>query len=218
VTDTVPMSIRDIESIKTPLIRDVLWAYREFYFLNGNEERRCGCTEGNEWPHLTAEDGTPLVCEAHEWQAKRKALQHTITMEGFPISDTTRGVLPESMRDVPATMHPLHPVPGSIPYPWEDWYTKGSGAVAASIAWWLTTAPPGKFAREHIVFSVSHSELVTKCYQREEQMVRDILLWAPVLVYWHNEDIRSGNGWMLDLIKLRQYGLSFVVGEGRRES
>ena len=209
------MEIQEIEAVKTPLIRDVLWHYREFYFLNG-EERSCGCQPGNKWPFIRSEDGTPLVCEAHEWQAKRRSLQQRIIVEGLsePIpgaSDKLWGVLPGDMRKAPAECHPLR----MDPYIWQPPKSidQGSGGIASAIACWLTMAPPGKFSREHVVFFTHHSHLVTMCYQGQEQAVRDALLWAPVLVYWHNKDVRRGNGWMLDLIKLRQYGLAFVVVE-----
>ena len=210
-----------IDRIQTPEVRDVLWAYREFYYL-GEPERRlyrvCGCgLETGQWPNNHDADGMPLVREAHEWQAKREALQNAIVSsylsEPIPVFTKTK----VDTTKIPACTHPLYMKPYFwVPKP----LGKRSGKVAAYLAKWLSegvgvTGPPGHwcFSREHVVFYVYHSHMMSLCYERREQAVRDVLLYSPVLVYWHNQDQRRGNGWMLQLIESRQYGLAFIVEE-----
>ena len=218
------MDSQTIDRIQTPEVRDVLWAYREFYYLDDCpeliQERRyrvCGCgPETGRWPRNCDRDGMPLVCEAHEWQAKQKALQGAIVSSYLsePIPTFTKTSV--NTTKIPVCTHPLYMKPYFwVPKP----LGKRSGGIAAYLARWLSEEGKefavgcGWYSKEHIVFYVHHSHAMSLCYERREQAVRDVLLYAPVLVYWHNQDQRRGNGWMLQLIESRQYGLAFIVEE-----
>jgi len=217
---------RVIDKIQTPEVRDVLWAYREFYYLGElpelTHERRyrvCGCSpQTGQWPHNRDAAGTPLVCEAHEWRDKQRALQAAIVSSYLsePIPMFTKTSVDTSR--IPACTHPLCMKPYFwVPKP----LGKRSGRIAAYLSKWLTEdnsllathSEQRMHSRQHVVFYVHHSHAMSLCYERREQAVRDILLYAPVLVYWHNQDQRHGNGWMLQLIESRQYGLAFIVEE-----
>ncbi len=212
------MDTKYIDMIQTQVVRDVVWVYDQFYYLDqpklGSRSKRqvrvCGCgPDTGYWPDNHTElDGrtVPAVCEAHEWQDKRAKLQQAITVSGLsmpiPVFDTL------AISRAPTCTHPLEM---NRPY-FHVAKSLGqqSGSRAASIAKWLMGDGGDKFRQEHIVFYAHHSQLLSLMYNRQDQEMRDVIQHSAVLVYWHNDD-RRANGWIEQLIMGRQHGLTFVI-------
>ncbi len=214
------MDTKHIDMIQTQVVRDVVWAYEEFYYLErpglgskGNRRFRvCGCgSETGEWPdNYTKLDGrtVPAVCEAHEWQDKRAQLQQAITMSrlSMPIPVFSEQTIPSA----PSHTHPL-----ALDKPYfhviKNLGSK-SGSRAGQIARWLTANGGDEFSQEHVVCYTHHTQLISLMYSQHDQEVCDLISYSPVLVFWDNRDNRS-NGYAENLIMARQFGLTFVVKE-----
>lgn len=215
------MELQAIERVQTQGVRDVLWAYREFYYLNENcLYRTCTCELADgEWPDIRAKDGTPVICEAHTWKDLQRALQREIVSSGLSMPIPRKLGKPDRKGQArlkehlgpTVYKHPLLSEPQIIEV------AKGTIPASQGAAWiarWLSSTENGeeKHRMEHVVFYVHHSQALNFVYERRNQAIEDVLLWAPVLVYFHNRDGRE-NGRTLPLIQSRQYGLAFIVEE-----
>lgn len=78
---------------------------------------------------------------------------------------------------------------------------------------------PGDFAgrlaqilveKGHLVFFVTKSTAIDAQYSGHGQELKDILAWAPVVVFYDNQDGRK-NGFIDDLLMTRQCGLLVVI-------
>lgn len=63
---------------------------------------------------------------------------------------------------------------------------------------------------EHVVFLVHNSTALSLMFQHRDKEIEDVILYAPVLIFWNNRDGRS-NGRLRSLIDYRQYGYAFVL-------
>jgi len=196
----------DYATIKTPVIRSICLSYIHFY----KERATCACdnAEGT-WPNLFV-DNEPRRCPYHEWEHRSKEAQWAIQAAGlsYPIpkiwnksriASTAKIKVEEYYSGL--ERNPL----GVSKEPMLKPPSKDSSEYAGILA--RTMRDEG-----HIVFFVHHSQIINFSYSQRDQEVDDLILYAPVLVYWHNRDGRQ-NGRSLGLAKSRQYGYTFIVEE-----
>ncbi len=77
------------------------------------------------------------------------------------------------------------------------------GRYAAAVAKNLSDAG-------HLVFYVTRSTAIDAMYSGQSQALKDILAFAPVVVFYDNQDGRK-NGFISDLLLTRQCGILIVI-------
>jgi hypothetical protein len=171
------------------------------------------------WPYLFV-DGMPIVCRVHEWRAKQQQVQRKAVTAGlsYPIpagstlSDTRHRALISKVASHYRDGIRHNPLLVTEP-PMTIKTSADSGRVATSLAVYLRSPlPQGEaYAREHAVFLMHRSQAINLAYSQREREAEDVLMYAPVLVYWDNKDDKRSNGRLRSLIDLRQYGYAFIV-------
>lgn len=189
----------------------LLEVYLDFY----RPERPCGCTEDHPYPHNIDGDGKPAVCLAHEWDRQHRLFQEMLTSQGLSLSIPSSVSWDEEADKWLAeagdriTVNPITSPSRIIAY-----QSKGdSGRVAASLAWYLSQpewANDDIASRQHIVVYLDRSTIITSTFNYKEPEMRDIITWAPILVYWNNHDNRNGS-WIKNTIRSRPHGLAFFI-------
>lgn len=202
-----------------PEIRTLVGVYRLFY----RERRRCVCTEGNEYPNLFDSDGNPVICQAHEWEHQWSLMKSLLVKRGISLpipkkdnpSEQFKAFKADTLkkfgsiyknpvkRDREIAVHNMSPG------------EKDQGdTIAVSIAHWLDQvlwdADTREMFGQHIVVYLDRSTVISQTFSGNEDCVRDALTYAPILVYWQNTDGRNAS-WIMNAIRVRQYGLAFIV-------
>lgn len=203
------MNLQLISSVKTPLVREVLWTYKEAYYIGdrtGRTFRTCGCgpETGTHPNNFTKIDDLviPAVCEACQWTATQKALQQRVVMDGLSMMIPRTKPMP-----LPKLSPGIHPFDSEV---LEADRSKDPGSVTGRVASWLVSKP-----LQHIVFYVHHSQVIDLMYARREQEITDVIQLAPVLVYWHNHDNRqNGNDRVKNMILARGQGITYALSKG----
>lgn len=186
----------------------IVEAYEELY----QPERPCGCTEDNPYPHNIDNNGKPAVCLAHEWERQQRIHQARLMQNqlSLPIppqvrwDDKTQKAIEEAKDDI--HKNPIHSRKVHLKKVHDD------GAMATNLAWYLSQSEwQGNIARRgHIVVYLDKSTVITNTFQQRETEMREVISFAPVLVYWDNRDNRNGS-WILNTVRSRPNGLAFVV-------
>jgi hypothetical protein len=191
-----------------PQIEAVVEAYREFY----RPERLCGCTEGHRYPYNVDSQGLPAVCLAHEWDRQQRLLREMLVRAdlSMPIPSKVRlsSKVEKLVSEVDIYSNPTKA--SSLPIMRS---TGSSDVVALGLAWYLSQLEwDGEVAkRQHIVVYLDKSTVITNTFQKREMEMRDVLTYAPVLVYWANPDGRNNCSWILNTVRSRPCGLAFVI-------
>jgi hypothetical protein len=191
--------------ITTDVVRGVTLVYRHFY----SKEHTCNGAEGS-WPHLFEGD-QPVVCKACEWNTKRAAVQERVigSRLSMPVA-RKKGIGDKVRRAIIKSVGGLVQNPLDASELWRaDLPKQGENArLATNLANYLSWAG-------HVVFYVHRSQAINLIYSQREIEAEDVLLYAPVLVYWCNRDARNGGaGARLDaLIEMRSCGFTFILGE-----
>lgn len=82
------------------------------------------------------------------------------------------------------------------------------GAIAGKLARNWAKFPQAE--GEHVVTLTNKTQVLTMMYERQDQAVKDVLLYSPVLVYWDNIDKRDNGEYISYLIQSRQKGITIV--------
>lgn len=210
-----------IEHIETRAVREVCMVYKHFYATRvaGTTMRVCGCSpDTGTWPHnFLLIDGwkVPVMCGACEWIDKQGALQRLITGAGLsmplPLKFNNRGEYDKLIKDLESRK-----IAGSNPILTSPHFMAVSGAdphdAIGHVTRWLTANHREDTLHngEHIVFLVHRSQAINLTFRQREQEIEDVLMYAPILVYWDNDDGRNHSR-IMALIKSRQYGLAVIV-------
>jgi len=187
--------------ITTPVVRGVVTAYRHFY----SKEHTCQEAEGS-WPYLF-KDGQPVVCKACEWAAKQHRMQERAIASrlSMPVHQE-RGALQqnilESIKDKAGDLF-YNPLGRNVTW---------KGDVKGKNSHLATTIANHMAMLGHVVFYVHRSQAINLIYGQRETEAEDVLLYAPVLVFWNNNDKRE-NGRIEALIEMRSRGFTFILGE-----
>jgi hypothetical protein len=193
-----------------PEIEAIVEAYQTLY----RPERPCGCTKEHRYPNNVDSRGMPAVCLAHEWDRQQDLLQSRLTEAGLsmPIPPAVnwdeRADWFLAQANTLANPASRRSKVVSNPSRTHD----NDGAVAATLAWHLAKLrwEDHTAVGQHIVASLDRTMVITAAYERRETEMRNVLAYAPVLVFWDNQDTRNG-GWILSTIRARPNGLAFVI-------
>lgn len=87
-------------------------------------------------------------------------------------------------------------------------------AVASNQARYAGRAAQILRSQGHPIFYLNKSLALSAQYQGQDQLIKDIMAFAPLVVYHENKDGRP-DGWVKDALLTRQYGLAVVVMEAQ---
>ena len=198
--------------ISTGEVRDVLYAYKQLYSLDGEDERECICGEEyGKWPHNKMKVGKgwmPIVCPAHEWEYQRDELQRRIVESGLSMPIPVN--VDELYAQVPSRPDRLVGNPLDMAPRITRVTANQSGKRANWFAHFFTGKYEGANQMEHVVFYLHRTQMITMLYERRDNAIRDVILYAPIVVYWHNPDKRNGSEWVDSLFESRQYGTAII--------
>lgn len=202
-----------------PEIRTLVEVYKLFY----KERRPCVCTKDNSYPNLINGEGDPAICPAHEWEHQWNLMKALLVERGIslpiPKRDTPSEQFKTFKRDVLTDLGNIYrnPVFRNREITIRDMPPgkKNQGdSVAVSTAHWLDQVLWDSDTKEafgqHIVVYLDRTSIISRTFEGNESYVRDALTYAPVLVYWENQDGRNAS-WIMNAIRVRQYGLAFIV-------
>ena len=167
------------------IVKETQGAYERWYFANAE----CGC--GN---------GAP-ICPKCEWE-KQVLPKLQAMINNAPMT------LPVPRMKIPAKDLPQ--LPGGHPLEIEPLLViinkkTNAGRFAAALVRHLADSG-------HAVFYINKTTALSTAYDKKDEMVRDAMISAPVLVYHENRDGRQ-NGWIMPLVYSRQNGICFVIRE-----
>lgn len=188
-------------------------ALQEVYQVFYRPERWCGCSEEHPFPHNVDSNGRPAVCLAHEWERQTQLFQRLLVNKNLslPIPPDVRW---NDRTDsfVEQAKERLYNNPAVSPSKIVARNISDDGSVATNLAWYLSQMEwDGQIAKlQHIVVYLDRSTVITRTFQDKGESMRDMLAYAPVLVYWDNMDSRNGT-WIKNAIRSRPHGLAFVV-------
>jgi len=192
-----------------PEIEAVLEVYREFY----QEERYCGCTEENRYPHNVDSQGRPAVCMAHEWDRQHRLFQKLLVNSGLslPIPPKVKWDK-RAQQYINAAGDRIYTNPATSPSKIIEAKVRDDGSIATNLAWYLSQVEwaDKTSKRQHIVVHLDRTMIITHTFEGREAEMRDAIVYAPILVYWNSRDNRNGD-WIKNAIRSRPNGLAFVV-------
>jgi len=189
-----------------PEIGMLIEVYKQLY----REERNCGCNDENKYPYNVDEYGLPAVCLSHEWSRQQKLMQSLLVQReiSLPIPPSVRWDerTDSLIKRVEVTSNPI-----DSRYVVSDTELT-DGGVATSLAWYLAQPEvEGNITkRQHIVVFLDRTTVITQSYKQRETEMREALMYAPVLVFWDNQDARNGT-WIMNSIRSRPIGMAFIV-------
>lgn len=202
-----------------PEIRTLAEIYKLFY----RERRPCACTEENSYPNLVDRDGNIAICPAHEWEHQWGLMKELLVEHGISLPIPKKNNPSEEFRVF--KKHILKEVGNIYKNPVKrdreiEVHEMAPGkknqgdTVAVSVAHWLDQVlwdanTEEKFG-QHIVVYLDRTTIISQTFSGREKYVRDALTYAPVIVYWENQDGRNAS-WIMNAIRVRQYGLAFIV-------
>jgi hypothetical protein len=183
----------------------------EVYELFYKPDLNCLCTDEHKYPDLFDENGDLLVCPFHEWRNQVKGMRKMLDQAGLSLpiprdykpGELSRKIMRMVIEEIGSAR--VHPNSDN----WVLFYTtemkemdKG-GVASLNIAKWLAD-------NGHIVVRLDRTAIITRSYSGMEEYMRDVLTYAPVLVFWDNRDNRNGT-WIESCIRSRQSGIAVVV-------